>query len=263
MTTDLRKFSQAISTLQLVQTGRWTAPVPQTMYSPARPSGFDWSATLPADSLLFGMAVDGKPLLLSLSNSQPGSILVTAERGSGKTHFLKMLLQAAARLKRPSDAQFAVLTSYPDDFAHIQASQHLLGVWASYDEPATSDMLYQLACRVEDAKNRQPIILLVDGLDAIFQLDQQSQDNLVYILANGPEAMVWPVVTANADMIVDLPDWLDCFRTRIYGRVSNPTTAAMLSTLPGAPLNSLLPGTQFCLREKSQWLKFWLPTLPA
>jgi hypothetical protein len=71
------------------------------------------------------------------------------------------------------------------------------------------------------------------------------------------------VVTANADLIVDLPDWLDCFRTRIYGRVSNPRTADRLTDIADAPLNTLLPGTQFCLREKSQWLKFWLPTLPA
>jgi hypothetical protein len=209
------------------------------------------------------MAADGKPLLLSMGDAQPGAILVTAERGSGKTHFLKMLLQAAARLKRPSDAQFAVLTSYPDDFARVQAPQHLLGVWPSYEQPEAADMLYRLACRVKEAKNRQPFVLLVDGLDAIFQLDQQSQQNLVYILANGPEALVWPVVTANADMIVDLQDWLACFRTRIYGRVSNPTTAAMLTAVPDAPFNRLLPGTQFCLREKSQWLKFWLPTLPA
>jgi hypothetical protein len=154
------------------------------------------------------------------------------------------------------------MTSFPDDFTHIHAPEHLQGIWASYETPA-AEMLFQLACRVEEGNQRQPIVLLVDGLDALFQLDQASIDNLAYILANGPQSQIWPVVTANADMIVGLPDWLDCFRTRIYGRVSNPRTASALTTVPGAPLNSLLPGTQFCLREKSHWLKFWLPTLSA
>jgi len=260
--TELRKFAQAMLAFQLVQTGSGLAPTQQTLHNSARASNLDRMGSLPADSLLFGLAADGKPLLLSLSDPHPGPILVTAERGGGKTHFLKMLLLAAKRLKRPTEVQFAALTSYPDDFAHIQAPEHLLGIWASY-EAAASEMLYQLACRIEEGRNQQPILLLVDGLDALFQLDQSSQDNLAYILENGPQARVWPLVTANADMIVDLPDWLACFRTRIYGRVSDPRTAEALTSAPGAPLHSLLPGTQFCLREKSQWLKFWLPTLAA
>jgi hypothetical protein len=247
---------------QLVQTGEDNRPASQSQYTPPRPVGLDWNGSLPAESLLFGLATDGKPLMLALGNPQPGALLVVAERGGGKTHFLKMLLQASVRLKRPEDVQFAVLTSYPDDFAGVQAEQHLLGVWPSYDHHA-ADMLYTLACRVQEAKSHQPILLLVDGMDAIFQLEPDAQENLAYILANGPQSLVWPIVTANAEMIVGLPDWLACFRTRIYGRVSNPRTAQALTSTPGAPLNSLLPGTQFCLRERSQWLKFWLPTLPA
>jgi len=208
------------------------------------------------------MAEDGKPLLLSLTDPHPGSILVTAERACGKTHFLKMLIQAAALLKQPGEVEFFVLTCYPQDFAHVDAPNHLQGVWSAEDESA-SELIYEIACRVETPAKRQPTMLLIDGLDAILQLDPIAQKNLAYILEDGPQAMVWPVLTANANMIVQWPDWLACFHTRIYGRVSDPNTARDLTPNPGAPLNRLLPGTQFCMREKSQWLKFWLPTLPA
>jgi hypothetical protein len=215
---------------------------------------------LPPDSLLFGLASDGKPLLLSLADPRPGPVLVTADRGSGKTHFLKMLVLAAKRLRHPSDVQFALLTSYPNDFAHLKAPDHLRGVWAAYDESA-SQMLYEFARIIQAGGNEQATVLLVDGLDAISDLTPQAQEDLVYILDNGPQQRIWPLVTANADMIVEWPDWLECFRTRIYGRVNNPRTARAITSVSGAPLESLLPGTQFCLREKSEWLKFWLPTL--
>jgi len=259
---DLTQFSLALRAFQQVPTGSIQVPAPQDRLLPNLPASLDGVGPLPENTLLFGIAGDGKPLLLSLSNPRPGPILVAAERGSGKTHFLKMLLLAAQRLVAPGEVQFVVITGVPDDFAHLQAPDHLLGVWPAYDVVST-DLLYQLACRVEAAKNQRPVLLLIDGLDAIFQLEASAQENLAYILAHGPDALVWPVVTANADLLINLPDWLACFRTRIYGRITNPGTIEALTSVPGAPLNSLLPGAQFCLREQSRWLKFWLPMLPA
>jgi len=259
---NLTQFSLALKAFQQASTSPNAVPVAQPRTIPGLPASLEGLGPLPLNTLLFGVAADGHPLLLSLTNPRPGPILVAAERGGGKTHFLKMLLMAAQRLIAPGEVQFAVISSYPADFTHLQAPDHLLGVWPAYD-PSCSELLFQLACRVEEPNGRRPVLLLIDGLDAIFQLESTAQDNLAYILAHGPEAQVWPVVTANAEMLANLPDWLACFRTRIFGRITNPATVEALTSVPGAPLNALYPGAQFCMRERSNWLKFWLPILPA
>jgi hypothetical protein len=218
--------------------------------------------SLPEDALLFGISADGLPLLLHLRDPRPGPVLVIGERGSGKTDFLKLLLLAEQRLAAPSAIRFVILTDHPADFDEIHAPERLLGVYPAY-EAGSAEMLSQLAWRVQSPQVDQPILLLMDGLESILQMEAEAQENLAYILVNGPQALVWPVVTINSEMGLRLPEWLAYFRTRIYGRIANPSTAEALTPIPGAPLNSLFPGAQFCLRQNSNWLRFWLPSLPA
>lgn len=217
---------------------------------------------MPPDALLFGIAGDGLPLLLHLRDPRPGPILIAGERGCGKTAFLKLLLLAAQRLSAPSHVRFAVLTDFPSDFDDIPAREPFLGVWPAYDQ-AADEVLYQLASRAQSPDPDQPVILLVDGLETLLQKGPDACSDLAYILGHGPQSLVWPVVTVNSELALKLPDWLAFFHTVIYGRIANPRTAEALTPLPGAPLNGLFPGSQFCLRKKSQWMKFWLPSLPA
>jgi hypothetical protein len=136
----------------------------------------------------------------------------------------------------------------------------LLGVW-SVSEPVAADLLYQLCCRLETPSDNQPTVLLFDGLDSLFALEDDAQDFLADILIRGPQMLIWPVVTVNAERALELPDWLAFFRTRIFGRIGNPEIAQELTSMPGAPFSSLSTNSQFCLRENSHWLKFWLPSL--
>ncbi|HEY3311481.1 MAG TPA: hypothetical protein VGK00_07565 [Anaerolineales bacterium] len=237
-------------------------PAPGQTLFPGLADSLDTLANLPADALLFGIASDGLPLLLHLSDPRPGPILVTGEQGSGKTAFLKVLLLAAQRLSTPAGARFAVLTNYPAEFDDLLGTAGLLGAWPTCGS-AAAELIYQLADRAHDPLVDQPILALIDGLDSLLQMDSQTQDNLAYLLTGGPRGLVWPVVTLNSELALSLPHWLEFFRTRIYGRIANPHTAAALTPIPAAPLNGLFPGSQFCLRHRSAWLKFWLPNLPA
>jgi hypothetical protein len=77
----------------------------------------------------------------------------------------------------------------------------------------------------------------------------------------GPRALIWPVVTVNAEQALELPEWLAFFQTRIFGRINDTEIAQQLTSMPGAALGNLSSNSQFCLRENSHWLKFWLPSL--
>jgi hypothetical protein len=216
--------------------------------------------TLPADALLFGFASDGLPLLLNLRNSTSGPVLVTGDQGCGKTDFLKKLVLSSQRLMPPGEIQFTVLTDFPNEWAKISAPDHLIGVWP-IAESVSTDLLYQLDVRVKTPDENVATVFLFDGLDAVLGMESYAQDYLANILIDGPRSLIWPVVTVNAGVALDLPYWLSFFETRIFGNISNADIARQLTSYPGAPVGNLSSNSQFCLRESSHWLKFWLPSL--
>lgn len=215
---------------------------------------------IPRNRLLFGIAEDGLPLLLHLRDPRPGPLLVTGDKGSGKTAFLKAMLRAAGLLNPPGSLHFAVLTEYPDEWARFQDAKHMAGIWPAYERSAET-LLFDLACRAQARQDPTPVILLFDGLDSVLHASQAAQSNFRYLLAHGPSAYIWPVVSINSSRAMKLPDWLAHFRTRIYGRITHPANGEELTPIPGEPLRGLLPGFQFCIREQSEWLRFWLPAM--
>lgn len=208
--------------------------------------------------LIMGMVEDSKPLLLDMSDPQPGAILVTGDQGAGKTRFLMSLIKMAAMSKQPGKIDFVLLTKYPRDFDGFDGAGYLSGVWNTALE-TTADALYELACTVEDGSNRKPTVFMVDGIESIFAMDQITQENIAYILEEGAQTGIWSIVTANSQLIIQYPDLLKGFRTRIYGHVSDVRIARALSP-NSAPMATLAAGYQFCIRENRQWLKFWIPT---
>jgi hypothetical protein len=54
--------------------------------------------------------------------------------------------------------------------------------------------------------------------------------------------------------------WLENFRTRVFGRVTDHQIAQALGGDPKSALNQLEAGRQFALRENAGWLRFWLPS---
>jgi len=252
------QFEYSLPLSPLREVGARVGPGPTPRVEPLNP--WELFESLPADSLLFGFADDGLPLMLHLRNPQPGPLLVVGDQGCGKTDFLKKLVLSTQRLLPPGDIQFAVLTDFIDEWGRLSAPEHLLGVWP-VSEPVAAGLLHELDWRVETPGQNQPTVLLFDGLEALFALDDDAQDCLADLLVRGPRSLIWPVVTVNAEQALELPEWLDFFRTRVFGRISDTGVAQQLASMPGAPLGGLSSNSQFCLRENSHWLKFWLPSL--
>lgn len=254
------QFTLALRALREIQHEEQQERTPGLTLFPGLPNALKKIGNIPPDALLFGIASDGLPLLLNLRNARPGPLLVVADQGSGKTLFLQLLARATARLLSATRVRYAVLTDFPGEWDDFQSESHCLGIYPTYHS-TTVDLLYELACQAETGASATSIVLLFDGLDSTIKLDSLGQESLRYLLAFGPQACIWPVISVNAARAIQLPDWVSLFRTRVYGRITNPEMSDELTPIPGAGLNTLFPGAQFCMRQKSHWLRFWLPSI--
>ncbi len=252
-------FAQVLKVLREVQTELGQAPVSEKIFPPLT-DVLAQVGPIPRDALLLGMDGDGLPVLLSLRDPDSGPILLVSDRGCGKTIFLQVLARSVMQLFPAEEIGLVVLTRFPGEWQELESAPHLMGIFPVY-EPVSLDLLYDLACRAETGTTDRSILLLFDGLDFASRMNPAGQDNLRYLLAYGPQAHIWPIVSVNALRTVKMPDWLSYFHTRIYGHIGHRELADELTPLPGAELDSLLPVAQFSIRKKSQWLKFWLPGL--
>ncbi len=247
-------FALALRALQEVQL-ELGAELPAQAVFPRLDEVLAHMGPIPPHSTLLGVAGDGRPILLRLNQPASGAALVVADRGSGKTHFLQTLARSSLRMNSPRAMGITVLTDFPGEW---QVLSPAVNVFPAYDARA-ADLLAQLAEWVERGGDGRYLLFLLDGLDSALHFEDSARENLLYLLRYGPRAGLWPIVAVNAARAVRLPDWLALFRSRIFGRIADPALNDELTPLAGAPLNQLFPRAEFCLRQHSQWERFWLP----
>jgi hypothetical protein len=254
------EFTLTLRAFQQVQAEMGVETPPSAQILPDAEEILERSGPLPPNSVVFGVAGDGLPLLFRLDNPFSGPILLIADKGGGKTAFLKTLAQSTRHLNPAEEAAVIALTDFPDEW-RTQDNWHgkPVKVYAAYEENS-NDLLLRLFRLSTRQGRRRAIILLFDGLDSILHMSDAAQEAFAYLLQTGSAGRIWPVVTINAARASKLQDWLAFFQTRIYGRIASPQLNDELTHLPGAPLDSLFPGAEFCLRHQSRWLRFWLPS---
>lgn len=255
----LEEFTLALRAFQQVQAELGNPPPAGGKILPRVTDMLEQAGPLPAHSVVFGIAGDGLPLILRLDRPVSGPILLLADKGSGKTAFLQALARSTRRLNPAKEAAILALTDFPEEWQADDLHGQTLQAYPAY-EPATSELILRLADWVATSQRQRFLLLLLDGLESILHLEDEAQQAFAFLLERGPRAGLWPVVSINSGRALKLPDWLAFFQTRIYGRIANPQVSAELTHLPGAPLESLFPGAEFCMRHQSRWMRFWLPS---
>ncbi len=210
---------------------------------------------LPDNALLLGLAEDGLPLALDLYDPAPGPLLVAGDGGCGKTSLLQSL---AGMSDLQPDVQFGVITPFPEEWEAQEVLPNCLGVWPDY-HPSAGKFLAQLTSWAEILPSlRQAILLLVDGLE-VMTVDSSARYHLRWLLANGPQRQVWPVVAVDPGRERRLGSLLETFQTRVLGRIRRLETARLLTDDPQMDLSVLTPGSQYCFSWPHGCLRFWLP----
>lgn len=232
---------------------------------------------LPPQGVLIGVASEGLPAMLNLQDPAPGPILVLGDAGAGKTDLLRFVAGAITRTHRPHQVQFCAVTPHPDEWYGFQGTSHCRGIVDSAGG-AASYALGELADSVREDPGDGAVLLLVDDPTA---LDTPALDLLHWLLANGPAARLWPLVTLNTRLALRLPDcpagfgpaglrtggtkppgWVAPFRTRIFGRIAQRELADEYTPARDAALHNLRAGSQFCMRSERHWVRFRIPLSP-
>jgi len=219
------------------------------------------TSPFPQEALFLGLAEDGLPVLLNLYDPIPGPILITGDRGSGKTSLLQMIARAAELLHSPSEVQYGVITQYPNEWANFPSNQNNAGVYTTQDN-ATHELLQSLVTWAHNNKSDgQSILLLIDDLEAMTKLDQLAEQNLRWLLLRGPSRRVWPIITINASQAQKMEAWLSLFRTRLFGCIRDSSDSHFVTGNSDKSLDDLVAGSQFTMREGNNWLNFWTPAI--
>jgi hypothetical protein len=252
-----RQFSTALQAVTELKTDSSAKPIGMP---PALSDVLAEIGPLPLEALFLGVASDHLPVLLNLYDPHPGPMLIAADAGSGKTAFLQTIAHSVIQTHNAADIQFGVLTNYPDEWERIEATPHHVGVFP-VGHQSTQEFMKSLASWAHSNKNtHQCVLLLVDDLESVASLDLETVQHFRWLLLRGPARRVWPIVTLNAPRYGQVISWLQNFRTRVFGRVANARVAEALGGDKATILGLLEARIQFCLREKGNWLRFWLPS---
>lgn len=234
-------------------------PFDQTQDKPASPSMSSILAEigpLPGEALFLGVASDGLPVLLNLHDPVPGPLLITGESGSGKTALLQSITRTLIQTHQPTDLQYGVITSCPDEWAEVEKAHHRVGIF-SVDDQGAQDVMFSMATWAHENKFiHQSVLLIVDDLEAIAKLDFDALQNFRWLLARGPSRRVWPIVTMDAECYGQVLAWIPLFRTRIFGRIENEQAGSALGGDQASALSKLEAPNQFSLRENDSWIRF-------
>lgn len=260
MPANTRQFSMALEALAEIKADIETPLSPPTPAAPTLDSVLADIGPLPREAMFFGIASDGLPVLLNLHDPTPGPMLIVGDTGSGKTRFLQTAAQSIAKTHSAKDVQFGVITTRPDEWKDVANTNHKTAVF-SIQQSGAQDFLLSLASWAHSNKNdRQSVLLLVDDLEAVASLDFDALQNFRWLLLRGPARRVWPLITMNADRYGQVISWIPNFRTRVFGRIENERVANALGADAASGVASLEAAVQFSLRERRDWLRFWLPS---
>jgi hypothetical protein len=256
------RFALMLEALTELAAEEQTHPTPPISALPDLQKVLADIAPLPRQALFLGLAEDGLPILLKLSDPVTGPLLIAGDSTRGMTAFLRVVAHAVDLTHSPADVKYGVITSHPDEWSVFQDRPNSAGIHSTTHAKDPQEFLHSLVEWAHNNKGqRQSILLLVDDLEAATRLSQESEQDLRWLLLRGPSRRVWPIAALQSSRAISMEMWLGFFRTRLFGTVRKSPEAQLLTGLSDARLEDLSPESHFTMREGNDWLNFWIPRL--
>jgi energy-coupling factor transporter ATP-binding protein EcfA2 len=248
--------------------------------APKRPAGLPYSAenppalpdmveemgVLPPASMIIGACDDRSHLFLELTEPQPGAILILGEAGSGKSRLLQAMIGSLAAVNSPRHVRYALICDIEPDVQELIEKPHCYRhYWPNALK--AGDLVLELADLIEKRQEYKQdwsaVVLAIDDLSSFVNyLDDETIEQLAWLIANGPEVRIWTIATLPvADLRKLDKDLIKAFGTRLVGKINEPEMAEEISGSANARPQTLQMGNQFGVVFGEEWIPFWVPTL--
>lgn len=215
---------------------------------------------LPNEALLLGIANDGWPVLLNLRDPIPGPILIVGDQGCGKTRLLQNVARGIDQQHPSVDVKYVVITEKSDEWNSNHRFENCEGILSSSNIETVNYFSSLSEWAHNNKGDKQIIVLMIDDLEALIRSEQTHQ-YLRWLLLRGPARHIWPIATLNLTQARNLHSWMNAFRTRLLGQMKDSQEIEFLTSRTNFEFKDLISGSQFAMREGSDWLPFWIPNL--
>ncbi len=184
-------------------------------------------------TILLGVAADGLPVLLDLSDPTPGPLLVLGQP-RGRQRFLWQTARTLAATHPQADVRFVLLSPVLQPWQTLSRQPQALGVASAFSRQAET-LLHAAEAWGYSLRRRagsQYLLLLLDDLPTLAaHCNEETFLLLGDLLAHGPAHGIWPIVTAAPASLARLPQtWQHALAARIHhqGNTSYPASDEFL-----------------------------------
>jgi S-DNA-T family DNA segregation ATPase FtsK/SpoIIIE len=186
--------------------------------------------TVPGTALL-GVAPDGVPLMLRLASPDVANVLISGNKGSGKTELIRTMLASIALYQKPRDIQFLVMDPVARGFEFLNQTPHLLGEIAATTELALRHLRWlenELERRENENLARPRLVVAIDDIaELIPQGGRELQVHLTRLAQRGRRAGISIILCTRQANTAEVNTSLRAnFPLRITGKNSSATDGA-------------------------------------
>lgn len=182
-------------------------------------------APLPRDSILFGMATDQEPVLMSVSETKGSNVIVWDRIVGQGIKLIKCAIEFILRYKTGKRTEFVIMSNRTKEWERL--NENGLGVWNDNEciaivpfwDIVADKVLFALAGWTRGIRETaSPIILFIDGLENIDRMGQDSKNWLRYVMLFGRKKNIYVVGTAKSESREHLQEWMEGFQAEIFGQ---------------------------------------------
>jgi hypothetical protein len=226
-----------------------------------------WFNYVPAQTAILGVSRDGVPILFDLNDPKPGAMLVTGSSQASLRNLLKTMLHSLMTFNSTSGVNYYIISTQIETWMPIvEAGKRLHSTISTVaaQHANAGNTIIQLAEQAEQRySGRQgdsPIILILDGVDLSRLSDFDVRLNLEWLIKNGPQVKIWPVISVASEQAEKMSRWIAQIKTRVLGKMENGR-ADHIGMYTGSKASILDPQREFVIRINQSWTRFWVPVM--